>query len=442
MDIRNSKEIIQNILDRYNFTAVYSDSCNKFGLETSQNYCDSIDAVDFLYSSAVIGSKALGIFTELPFFEITKPLRAECLFITHTLPKRISTPVIIVKNAADISDRLTLALKISVEHKIPVTVVITHNASNNYTDFERANNDLGRISPFISASTFKQNISSEELLETYKAVYNMLIQSFPDDNTSPAIISLQNKGFFPDFFVPEIISEKLKEWKHSYDKNTLKIEVYKSEKALLENFLFNNYNIEISFPEIEDKVFPEISNLLCPGCPFVNIFARGVEKDTIIFTDITCKGVLKAFPELNYISIDGYMGIISSEIRPATLFIGSASSYKTHYNKFINKRGRVILLNDSGISKIDGFSSIRHPKKLGKTKNILYPYSCNNIRHYSKVKVKLKKCNCMQHNEKCNVFQKTLCPAIYLSSNNILVDSSICNGCLACKVLCSQGAIS
>ena len=36
MNIRNSKEIIQNILERYNFTAIYSDSCNKFGIETSK----------------------------------------------------------------------------------------------------------------------------------------------------------------------------------------------------------------------------------------------------------------------------------------------------------------------------------------------------------------------------------------------------------------------
>ena len=188
MDIRNSKEIIQNILERYNFTAIYSDSCNKFGIETSKNYVDGNDAIDFLYSSATIGSKALGFFTELPFFEVTRPLRAECLFITQTLPKYISTPVIIIKNAEDISARLTLALKISVEHKVPVTVVITHNAANNYTDFERANNDLGRISPYISASTFKQYISKVELKETYNTINNNLMQALPADNSENVIL--------------------------------------------------------------------------------------------------------------------------------------------------------------------------------------------------------------------------------------------------------------
>lgn len=436
MDIRNSKEIIQNILERYNFTAIYSDSCNQFGIETSKNYVDSNDAIDFLYSSAVIGSKALGIFAELPFFEVTRPMRAECLFITQTLPKYISTPVIIIKKAEDISARLTLALKISVEHKVPVTVVITHNASNNYTDFERANNDLGRISPYISAATFKQSISKVELKETYNAINNTLMQALPAQvSENIKHISLQHKGFFPEFFVPEIKPESI---------NILNNEicVYKSEKELIEKFFFNNYNIEFNFKETEDKVYPKISNLLCPGCPFVNIFARGVEKDTIIFTDIACKGVLEAFPELNYLTIDGYMGIISSEVRPSTLFIGNASSYKSHYNNFISKRGRVILLNDNSVSKVDGFSSIRHPKKLSKVKNTLYPYSCNNIKKYSKVKVKLNKCSCIQNNTPCSVFEKTLCPAIYASSNNILVDSAICNGCLACKALCSQGAVS
>lgn len=436
MDIRNSKEIIQNILERYNFAAIYSDGCNKFGIETSKNYVDGNDAIDFLYSSATIGSKALGFFTELPFFEVTRPVRAECLFITQSLPKYISTPVIIIKNAEDIAARLTLALKLSVEHKVPVTVVITHNASNNYTDFERANNDLGRISPYISAATFKQSISKVELKETYNAVNNNLMQAFPVNSfENITYISLQHKGYFPDYFVPEIKPAVFKVLSSD-------IYTYKSEKDFLEKFFFNNYNTEFNFKEKEDKVYPQINNLLCPGCPFVNIFARGVEKDTIIFTDITCKGVLEAFPELNHITIDGYMGIISSEVRSSTLFIGKASSYKSHYSSFISKRGRIILLNDSGISKIDGFSAIRHPKKLNKTKNTLYPYSCNNIKKYSKVKVKLNKCSCITNNTPCSVFEKTLCPAIYTSSNSILIDNSMCNGCLACKALCSQGAVS
>lgn len=436
MDIRNSKEIIQNILERYNFAAIYSDSCNKFGIETSKNYIDGNDAIDFLYSSAIIGSKALGFFTELPFFEVTRPTRAECLFITQTLPKYISTPVIIIKDAEDISARLTLALKLSVEHKVPVTVVITHNASNNYTDFERANNDLGRISPYISASTFKQSIAKEELKETYNTINNNLLQAFSTNITDNIThISLQHKGYFPDYFIPEIKPAIFKMLNNN-------IAAYKSEKDLLEKFFFNNYNTEFCFKELEDKIYPQISNLLCPGCPFVNIFARGIEKDTIIFTDITCKGVLEAYPELNYLTIDGYMGIVSSEVRSSTLFIGRASSYKSHYNNFISKRGRVILLNDSGVSKIDGFSTIRHSKKLTKTKNTLYPYSCNNIKKYSRVRVKLNKCSCMKDNTPCSVFEKTLCPAIYTSANSILIDNTMCNGCLACKVLCSQGAVS
>lgn len=436
MDIKNSQEIIQNILERYNFTAIYSDSCNKFGIETSKNYVSSDDALDFLYSSAILGSKALGIFTELPFFEITKPLRAECLFITQTLPQYICTPTIVIKNAADISERLTLALKISVEHKVPVTVVITHNASNNYADFERANNDLGRVSPYINVTTFKNSFSIEELRQTYHEINGILMQSFPVTTEQVSSISLQHsQNYFPDFFIPRIIPEKIKKFNN-------KIRAYKNEKGMLEKFFFENYNIEFNFQEIENTAYPNINNLLCPGCPFVNIFAKGVEKGTLVFTDVTCKGVLQAFPELSRLTIDGYMGIISSDVRSSTLFIGKASSYKAHYNKFISKRGRVILLCDNGVSKINGFSYIRHPKKLTNIKNTLYPYSCNNIKKYSKVKVKLNKCSCIKNGQKCSAFEKTLCPAIYISSNSIQVDSTVCTGCLACKSLCSQGAIS
>lgn len=437
MDIRNSKEIIQNILERYNFTAIYSESCNMFGIETSKNYVDSNDAIDFLYSSAVIGSKSLGIFAELPFFEITKPVRAECLFITQTLPQYICTPVIIVKNAADISDRVVLALKVSVEHKVPVTVVITHDASNNYADFERANNDLGRVSPYISADTFKQTISKRELKKTYNAINDILLQSFSEKSDKKVnYISLQDKnGYFPDFFVPEIVPDSIK----LFNNNT---SACKSEKDLFEKFFFDNYNIKLNLLETDDKIYPSISNLICPGCPFVNIFTKGIEPNTVVFTDIKCKGILQEFPELNFLTIDGYMGIISSDVRSATLFIGKASSYKTHYSSFISKRGRMILLNDNDVSKIEGFRYIRHPKKLDKLKNILYPYSCNNIKKYSKAKIKLSKCSCVKNNISCNVFEKTLCPAIYTSSGSVMIDSVMCNGCLACKNLCSQGAVS
>lgn len=437
MDIRNSKEIIQNILERYNFTAIYSDSCNQFGIETSKNYCDGNDALEFLYSSAIIGSKALGLFTEIPFFEVTRPLRAECLLITQTLPKHINIPVIIIKNPQDISSRITLAVKISVEHKVPVAVVISYNASNNYTDFERANNDLGRISPYINASTFKHFVSKEELEEIYQSIYSVLMQSFPEsDNKDISLISLQDKaGYFPDFFVPNILPDVIKKYSTS-------LKAYSSEKEMLQLFFFNNYNIDIDFEECEDKIYPQVHDLLCAGCPFVNIFAKGVEKDTVIFTDINCRGLLQTYKELNYLTIDGYIGIISSEVRSSTLFIGRASAYKSHYYKFITKRGRVILLNDSGVAKMGGFSTIRHPRKLTKTKNTLYPYCCNNIKRYSKIKVKLNKCSCMTEGKECSVCKKTLCPAIYTSSRNILVDNMMCNGCLACKELCSQGAVS
>ena len=92
MDIRNSKEIIKDILERYNFASIYAGSSNTLGLESSKNFVDEHDALDFLYSSAVIGSKALGIFNELPFFHINTPLRAECLLVTFTLAVCATAP--------------------------------------------------------------------------------------------------------------------------------------------------------------------------------------------------------------------------------------------------------------------------------------------------------------------------------------------------------------
>lgn len=436
MDIRNSKEIIKDILERYSFTSVYAGSSNNLGIESSKNFVDEHDALDFLYSSAVIGSKALGIFNELPFFHINTPLRAECLLITFSLPKKVCTPVIVIKNAEEIISKMTLSLKLTLEYKIPVTVVITANALNNYTEFNKSNSDMGRISPYISKATFKQTISQDELKEAYDNISKNLHQVYNSEYNGE-VLSLGSKhGYFPDYFLPASHTDNV-----SFLKSK-QVEVYESEKESLLSFFYENYNISLDIKTVEDRVFPEVKDLLCPGCPFVNILIKGVDADTIIYTDIKCEGVKKAFSELNFISIDGYIGIISSEIKASTLFIGNASSYKPHYFKFLSKRGRMILLSDTGITKINGFTFIRHPKKLYNIKNTLYPYSCNNIKTFSKVKVKLNKCGCAKENVECNVLEKTLCPAIYKQSNNMLVDADMCNGCLACKAVCGKGALS
>ena len=277
----------------------------------------------------------------------------------------------------------------------------------------------------------------EELKEIYANIHKALSNNFTTEYNDE-IFSLKYKhGYFPDYFIPFIVTESILSIKNK------KLEVYESEKESLSNFFYENFNISLELSPVKDRVFPEVKDLLCPGCPFVNILNKGVSADTIVYTNIRCEGVKKAFSEqLNFVSIDGYIGIISSEIKVPTLFIGYASSYKPHYYKFLSKRGRMILLSDTGVNKLSGFSFIKHPKKLGNTKNTIYPYSCNNIKMYSKVKIKFNKCQCIKENKPCEVVDKTLCPAIYRASNNMLLDSDMCNGCLACKVVCSKGAIS
>lgn len=434
MDTRTSKEIIKNVLERYNFSTVYSDTGESYGIETSNNYVDSVEAVDFLYSSSVIGSKSIGFFKEVPFFEITVPLRAECLFITYTLPKYICSPLFIIRNADELSQKLVLALKLSIENKIPVTVLISNNSANNFSDFEQADSDLGRISPFISEATFKQNINKDDLHSLYENLNNYLKEIY---NNTGSSLSIENRNmFFPDYLLPQIVPSSVE----SIKDNTI-LTMPDEEKQIREFFL-ENYNINLNLQADENIDIPDVPDLLCPGCPFVNIFVKGIDKDTVIFTDITCKGIKKAFPNINIVTIDGYMGIITNEVKSKTLFIGKASSYKSHYHQFLSKRGRVILLNDCNIGKVDGFTKIRHPKKLSKDRNTLYPYSCNNIKKYSGVKVKLNKCSCMKNDKNCGVFERTLCPAIYKQSDIMSVDHKLCSGCLACKAVCDMGAVS
>ena len=436
MDMKNSKEITKNILERYNFDVIYSHTEYVYGMISSQNFIDEKNAVDYLYSAAVVGNKAVGIFDELPYFELDLPVRSECIFITSKLMKRISAPTIFIRKPDEISDRLSLALKISVESKLPIVVVMTPNAENNYAEFNKINTDLGRISPYLSSATFHNKLSGNDINSALASADEMLASIMPDKDLSENTLSLYDPNVaFVDYLIPYKLHNSIKKLIN----NT--INVYIDEQEELYNFFYFNYGVELKFNSIANTRGFHTEEILCPGCPFVNIFAKINDKDIVIFSDITCAGVKYVFPQINYISIDGYIGLTNNDLRVKTLFIGKTSTYRLHYRKYINN-AKIILLNDTSIRKLDGFTNIRHPKKLNANKNTLYPYGCSYIKSYSRVKVKEKKCKCFQGGNTCSALQETRCPALYKLDNILQIDSNMCKGCLACKLTCKFGAIS
>lgn len=439
MDIQNTEEIIKNILDRYNFSTIYNDTIYLNDIETSKNYIDVKSAIEFLYSSAIVGNKSLGIFKEVPYFHITTPLRSEFLIITNNLPDYISTPTIIIKKTEDIVKKLLTSIRISSEFKIPVTVVITENVINNYSSSAKVNNDLGRVNAFLSETTFKNLFTKKDVDTIYKSVDELCSTTFPLDEKEAEQyennLSLNDTDkYFPDYLIPGILPATIVKNLTSYSSYVC----LSNENETLVEFFKNNYNYELKTIEEDDELVPDVIEFLCPGDPYVNIFIKHTNKDTVIYTDSNCDAVYKVFPQLTYMTIDGYIGIIANDVKRDTLFIGKASSYKPHYANFLSKRGRMILLNDNNVSKIPGFVSIRHPKKLPTSKNVLFPYSSHNIKSYMKGKIKIKY-DCSSYNLNCGLIDKTRCPAIYLTQNGLSIDSNICTGCLACKAYIKSG---
>lgn len=436
MDMKSSKEIIKNILERYNFDVVYSHTEYVYGMISSQNFIDQKNAIDYLYSAAVVGNKAMGVFIDLPQFELNLPTKGECLFITYKLPKRISAPTIFIRKADQLAERLALALKVSSESKLPIVVVITPNADNNYASFSKVNNDLGRVSPYLSPATFQNVLTHNDIESALDNVNEMLSNVFPDKDLNGQTISLNDpKLEFVDYILPNRL--------HNSFKNIINepINISSQEVDVLYNFFYNNYGIKLQVNSVENNRGIETEEMLCPGCPFVNIFAKGIDKDVVIFSDVVCAGVKSVFPQINYATIDSYIGLTNGELRVKTIFIGKTSTYRMHYKKYINN-ANMILLNDTNIRSLSGFTTLKHPKKLKLHKNTLYPYSCNNIKKFSKVKVKFKKCKCFIEGKDCIVTKQTRCPALYVMNDTLQIDPNLCNGCLACKHVCTYGAIS
>ena len=89
---------------------------------------------------------------------------------------------------------------------------------------------MGRISPYISPATFKQNITQDELLEIYANINSALEQQYNVEYNNEILSLLHKEGYFPEFLLPSIMPESIKNIK---SKN---IEVYESEKAFLHDF--------------------------------------------------------------------------------------------------------------------------------------------------------------------------------------------------------------
>lgn len=433
MDIKNCKEIITEFVERYNFANIYTDNSLPIGNNQSSLFFKNSEAISFLLASSITGSKNIGFFRLLPNVNVTHPLRGECIFISRQLPDKIDIPTIFCRKPEELSKILVLAIKASSESKLPISVVMSDNAVNNYTISEKITCDLVRASAYLHKNTYQTKMTQSNLEDCYNTVENIFNQNL-DNNISDTLISFNDsKSSFFSYLMPNKAPDKILSSKSKYSS-------YEDEVYQIEKLLNNTYSLNISIDSTEkDEHLPEFKDFLCPGCPIVNIIAKLKNDETIIFTDIDCKGVEKAF-NINIASFETYLGIISDNLSVKTIFIGSASNYKQYHNKML-KNGQVIFLNDCNINNIPICTTIKNPKKLTTNKNQLFPYSCSNIKNYNKVKINLKKCNCLEENKEPICIDKVKCPAFYVKDNKVYIDNNTCTGCVACKIVCPNGAI-
>lgn len=436
MDIRNSKEIIKDILGRYSFSSIYFE--NGFGWEQglANFYGEPKAAADFLLASAFTGNKVVGFFKHVPIFKINRFIRGECIFISENLPDKITIPTLFCRRSEDFAHIFSAALKTSQDSRLPVLVVISPNAVNGFASFVKPATDQARTSPYIHIDSAHEVVSEELMAANLKVAENVLAAECHQKPFENLRISFNDPEFeFFNYFIPGKPSDILKSLKN------IKIQVPEDEAKFFYEFILNNFGVRLQIDVLANPKVCETKEFLCPGCPFVNIFIKSNLENKIVFTNVSCEGLFRAFKPI-FATIDTYAGLLSNGLNVDSLFIGSASSYKPYYDDFL-KNGHVVFLNDCGMGGISGSSAIRHPKKFQKDKkNILYPYSCFNIKKYSRPSIKPKKCICVEKGEPCDCMDKTKCPAIFISKGVPSIDANLCTGCYVCKAVCKFGAIS
>lgn len=432
MNIKVSSEIISEFIERYNFCHIFVDKSLPLNIKHSPLYFNNDDGAKFLISAAVTGKKNIGFFNRLPKIVINHTLRGECLFICRNLPERVDIPMIFCREPNELFTSLVLALKVSSESKLAVVIVVSDNAFNNYTEAERINCDLVRTSPYLHQKTFKTILDSRGFNDCVVTAENILKSTLkPFDCSRVEELSFNNSKMpFFSYLLPGKAPDCLR------DKT---VTAPTSEAASIEKILNNSYLLNTFVKGTEEKISQNMKDFLCSGCPFVNIIVRMKDKNTVIFTDIECKGILKVF-DLTPISLEAYMGLLSEHLNIKTLFIGFASNYKPAYDELL-KNGNIIFLNDCGLSNISICTSPNHPKKTITERSSLFPYSCNNIRQYRIAKINSKKCRCINNGNQPVCLEVVKCPALYIKNDSVSIDSNSCTGCFACRVVCPFGAI-
>jgi NAD-dependent dihydropyrimidine dehydrogenase PreA subunit len=428
----NTTTAFEEYIGNLQFSCVYAETSFPLKLLSSLRLTAS-EAADYLQASAVAGNRSAGFFRTLPLIRPKVPIRGVCVFFTLELPDTFSIPVFICRDGTTLLELLPLALKTSQDANIPVQVVLGANALYNYTDKNFKLPDLARLTPYIQSDTFagvwEVEAKNKKLLNEFTALSSVSpMQPFEE-----TMVFEDPFTAFPKYAFPINIKEQRDLFKG------LKIIKTAKGNAPFFHYLLNdllNLNIQIEAELGGETV--ETAVFLCPGCPFALFSSYLSLNDYLVFTSISCAAVEKKFG-FSKIRLQEFLGLNFKKLNHPTLYIGNLSETSCDFPLPAEDWFHFIFLKDTDARH--PFPSAGAPYKLKHKRDFIFPYSCESIKRYGKVKINRKKCKCGTGAEALCA-SKTACPALAFGETHILLDETLCTGCRACVPYCKNKALS
>lgn len=432
MKIKNTLQILEDFLTRDNFQVIYKDQSFPMMIDAGITEFSSGEALSYLLSSSLTGSKSIGFFKSIQYVSHRYFLRGECLLITTEIPEAISVPTIFCKDIDFFPAKLPAALKISFETKLPVMLVLSENIVNNYTDTDMGECDTDRVTPYISQAVLDNKYGQNELMEQYLLAETLLAKLFDKPTGDLSQMAFSDSGYpFFDYIVPFVRNKVIDSMS-----SMQKIKVPDVEFELM-NYVKKHFALDVNIESYKANGAIHLKREICPGCPFVSLFNNVDLKDKIVVTDIQCKTIHKAY-SLNLGSVSEVAGYSCNMKNSKLCFIGNSSNFHPKYLKHMENVLFYILKDID--STPPGLPKVSRPSKMKKVSSV-FPYSCNNIANYSKMVVKPRKCNCFTNGSSYICVDETSCPAIFIKDNFAQINPEKCTGCGSCKVVCPHGAI-
>jgi len=427
---KTSFEIITEFIEQAGFNTGFTEVNFPIRFPDYDLRLSASEGINYLLGAATSGNKSIGFFHSSVYFNLHNFTKSECIFITTSLPENLCVPVIFCKNIVSFKNKLTTAIRVSEESRLPVILVISESVLFNYCEIDDFEFDNERMTPNINKRSLDMKISTDNFLDNLNIAEALLSATFDNKFSSGDTVSLNDEqGTFFDYIVPHIKSPQLE----SLEKCS-EIFISKSEETFFK-MLCLHYPLTVNYKLLPDKSKEELVPILCPGCPFAFIFSQIKTEDYLVFTDIKCPSLSRHL-NVEIREPDFTVGL-GHNIRNKLLFIGNLSNFKYPLINIAHDV-EIILLKDIDIAQ-EFYPEVKL-HKLQKA-GVTLPYSCNNIKKYGQAKINPKKCKCLKKNESPKCIDKSFCPALFKSDDIILVNDCLCTGCGLCKKVCPYGAV-